>query len=429
MESSTTAFKVRAQLAGFLGIFSPRFSKPMRRFIGDMLFGIQAAQDVKLSQIGRELHEPIRLCKVENRLSRNLAHEGMANGLHECILEHAAASIRDETLLIVDPSDIQKPYARKMDYLDKVRDGSEGELGGNLGYSGCMAVACERGARRMMPLMFRLWSCRAPDFKSENTEVEAVVGAIAAKTGKRGIYVYDRGGDRIGLFERLLDEDLRFIVRLVGNRNLVWRKRTVLAEKLANRCHMLYGTSVTFLSHGRETIVPIQFGVMEVRLPDRPEAALRLVVVKGFGQAPMMLLTNRKGTKSYKSLWKIVEGYLTRWRVEEAIRFIKQAYRLEQMRVLTYERLKNMAALVVCAAHFASVWMGMGERLKILVAHVVELSQRIHKVPEFFYYAVAEGIRRLFTRWGKGWRGGEREKPPDPMEARQGLLDLGFGTA
>ena len=155
----------------------------------------------------------------------------MADGLHECILEHAAASIRDETLLIVDPSDIQKPYARKMDYLDKVRDGSEGELGGNLGYSGCMAVACERGARRMMPLMFRLWSCRAPDFKSENTEVEAVGGAIAAKTGKRSIYVYDRGGDRIGLFERLLDEDLRFIVRLVGNRNLVWRKRTVLAEK------------------------------------------------------------------------------------------------------------------------------------------------------------------------------------------------------
>ena len=46
-----------------------------------------------------------------------------------------------------------------------------------------------------------------------------------------------------------------------------------------------------------------------------------------------------------------------------------------------------------------------------------------------FYYVVAEGIRRLFTRWGKGWRGGAPEKPPDRMEARQGLLDLGFGTA
>ena len=270
-----------------------------------------------------------------------------------------------------------------MDYLDKVRDGSEGEMGRNLGYNGCMAVACERGARRMMPLLFRLWSCRAPDFQSENTEVEAVVDAIASKTEGRGIYVYDRGGDRIGLFERLLDKDLRFIVRLVGNRNLVWRRKTVLAEKLANKCRMLYGTSVTFLSHGREAITPIQFGAMEVALPDKPETPLRLVVVQGFGKAPMMLLTNLRGTKSYRSLWKVVEGYVTRWRVEEALRFIKQAYRLEEMRVLTYERLKNMAALVACAAHFASVWMGMGERLKILVAHVVELSQRIHKVLEF----------------------------------------------
>ena len=428
MESSTTAFKVRAQLDGFLGIFSARFSKPVRRFIGQMVFGIQAAQDVKLSQIGRELQEPIRIGKVENRLSRNLAHEGMAETLHACVLDHAAPSIRQDTLIIVDPTDIQKPYARKMDYLAKVRDGSKGELGENLGYNGCMAVACESGARRMSPLTLRLWSCEAPDFRSENTEVEAVVDPIAERTKGRGIYVYDRGGDRIGFFEHLLDEDLRFIVRLVGNRNLVWRRKTVLAEKLADKCRMLHATKTTFLSHGRESIVPIQFGVLEVTLPDRPGTALRLVVVRGFGEKPMLLLTNLKGTDSFRSLWQVVEGYVTRWRVEEAIRFIKQAYRLEELRVLSYGRIKNMAALVLCAAHFAASWMGLGEKLKILVSHVVDLSQRIHEVPDFFYYAVADGIRRLFTRFGKGWRQA-RGKPPDPMEERQGLLDLGFGTA
>lgn len=425
MDSSTTAFKVRAQLDGFLGIFSPRFSKPMRRFIGQMLFGIQAAQDVKLSQIGRELQEPIRIGKVENRLSRNLAHKGMAERLHECVLDHAAPSIRKDTLIIVDPSDIQKSYARKMECLAKVWDGSKGDVGENLGYSGCMAVACQSGARRMEPLAFRLWSAEAPGFKSENTEVEAVIDSIAAKAQKRGIYVYDRGGDRIGLFEHFVKNGLRFIVRLVGDRNLVWRKRTVLAEKLAGKCRMLHATKVTFLSHGRESIVPIQFGVLEVTLPDRPETALRLVVVKGFGQRPMLLLTNLTGTKSYKSLWQVVEGYVTRWRVEEAIRFIKQAYRLEGLRVLTYERLRNMAALVLCASHFAAAWMGMGERLKILVSHVTDLSQRIHRVPEFFYYAIADGIRRLFTRFGKGWRR-EKEKPPDPSEDRQMLLSLSF---
>ena len=143
-----------------------------------MLFGIQAAQDVKLSQIGRELQEPIRIGKVENRLSRNLAHEGMAEKLHACILDHAAPSIHQDTLIIIDPTDIQKQYARKMDYLAKVRDGSKGELGENLGYNGCMAVACESGARQMSPLVLRLWSSEAPDLRG--------AGLPERKHGSRG---------------------------------------------------------------------------------------------------------------------------------------------------------------------------------------------------------------------------------------------------
>ena len=93
MDSSKTALKVRAQLDGFLGIFSARFSKPMRRFLSQMLFGIQAAQDVKLSRIGRALQESIPIGKTENRLSRNLAHGRMDEALHECVLEHVAPTI------------------------------------------------------------------------------------------------------------------------------------------------------------------------------------------------------------------------------------------------------------------------------------------------------------------------------------------------
>ena len=139
-----------------------------------------------------------------------------------------------------------------MPYLAKVWDGSKGEIGEKLGYSGCMAIACESGARKMTPLMFRLWSSEAPGFLGENTEVEAVIEAIAAKTGKRGIYVYDRGGDRIGLFEKFMEADLRFIVRLVGDRNLLWRNGKKLAGSVAAKCRMRHATSVTFLSHGRE---------------------------------------------------------------------------------------------------------------------------------------------------------------------------------
>ena len=43
---------------------------------------------------------------------------------------------------------------------------------------------------------------------------------------------------------------------------------------------------------------------------------------------------------------------------KETIRFIKQSYRLEDLRVLDYERLRNLAALVMAAAYFAIATAG-----------------------------------------------------------------------
>ena len=67
-----------------------------------------------------------------------------------------------------------------------------------------------------------------------------------------------------------------------------------------------------------------------------------MVVVDGLDQNPLMLLTNRRLTRSRKSQWRIVKSYLSRWRVEETIRFIKQSYRLEDIRLLRYERLRQL---------------------------------------------------------------------------------------
>jgi len=46
----------------------------------------------------------------------------------------------------------------------------------------------------------------------------------------------------------------------------------------------------------------------------------------------MMLLTTLRAARSRRSLQQVVEGYLTRWRVEETIRFVKQAYEIEDVR-------------------------------------------------------------------------------------------------
>ena len=45
---------------------------------------------------------------------------------------------------------------------------------------------------------------------------------------------------------------------------------------------------------------------------------------------------------SFKSQWRIVEGYLSRWRIEETIWFIKQEYGFENIRVHSYNAIRDM---------------------------------------------------------------------------------------
>ena len=90
-----------------------------------------------------------------------------------------------------------------------------------------------------------------------------------------------------------------------------------------------YAQKIKETSSG-EKVYDLEFGARKVGLPGRTEP-LTLVVVDGLGQNPLMLLTNRRVTRSRKSQWRIVKSYSSRWRVEETIRFIKQSYRLEEI--------------------------------------------------------------------------------------------------
>ncbi len=59
MYDTTIAAKLLGQLDSFLGRISPHFPKPVARFIGDMMYGIMAEKDVKLTSVVRALKEGI----------------------------------------------------------------------------------------------------------------------------------------------------------------------------------------------------------------------------------------------------------------------------------------------------------------------------------------------------------------------------------
>ncbi len=234
-------------------------------------------------------------------------------------------------------------------------------------------VGARPDSSEIIPLVHRLYSQNAEDFVSENHELLDVITKVSHATEGRRIFVVDRGGDRRTLYKQLLREDnpIRFIIRQRGDRHLLYGGKLRETFELAERCKTPYAETVIKQKDGREKAYFIQFGFCPVRLPEHPDKPLWLVVAKGFGAKPLMLLTTEPMSRNRKVLWWIVQAYLTRWRVEDTIRFIKQSYNVEDIRVLTYERLKNMAALVLAAAFFTAVQIGYKPKLQILALHAL----------------------------------------------------------
>ena len=146
--------KIRSRLKAQLTRFSPELTvclrKPLRNFVGEMLFGIQASQDVKLSNIARSLQEEIPLLKTEDRLSRNLQAEELETYLRAGLLRLGSRRVEANTVLCLDLSDVRKEHAKKMEFLDQVWDGSRGEV--HLGYWLCSIIGAEVHGSELTPL-------------------------------------------------------------------------------------------------------------------------------------------------------------------------------------------------------------------------------------------------------------------------------------
>jgi hypothetical protein len=402
MNSSRVAFRLREQIDYFSGELSKGLPKTAQRFVREMVYGIQARQSVMLTEVARALEEPIRLKKSHDRLSRQLSREGLGKVLGNNLLARAARHIKEDTLLIIDPTDISKKYAKHMQYLTKVRDGSAGQISD--GYWVCSVVGAQVDSYEIIPLYQHLYSAEAPEFISENAEILRCIDTICSYIGKRGIWVMDRGGDRGELIKPFVEKSKKFLIRLVGNRHLIQAGELRLAADIAAGCQCPYSETVVREDRGQERVFHIEFGFRRVLFPDH-KGALYLLVVKGLGQDPLILLTSLALRRSRKVLWRMVKRYLRRWAIEETIRFWKQSYDVENVRVLGYRSLQNMMSLILVVSYFAAKVLDVGSKLKITAAYVLKAAKRVFGIPDFRYYAIADGLRNLFMRHpGKPYR-------------------------
>jgi hypothetical protein len=390
--SSKIAGKIKSQISLFSQKLSSDFKKPLRKFLVQMLYGIQASKDVKLSNIARSLNEEIALIKTETRLSRNLGRMDLTEQINKSLIADGGKRIKGETVIALDLSDLDKRYAQKMEYLALVRDGSTGETKSS-GYWLMDVLGADVEGEDLIPLYGELYSQGAEGFRSENRQILNAMDRVMEGIGQKGVWAMDRGGDRSRLFKGFFERKLRFVVRLVGERDLILsngQKKNSL--KIAWGCYCPHQRELTIEKDGENKKKTISVGQIRVKLPFSGEP-LFLVVVKGFGEKPMMLLTN-VAVKS-QGVMRILEIYLTRWKCEESYRFIKQAYNLEDVRVLSYTALRNIMVLVQAVFYFVSAELGKKVKLNILLKKIFEKAKRFFEIPEFKQYAIADGIYKI----------------------------------
>ena len=164
MNDTIIAAKAKEQFDIFLSKIFTHFSKPLMRFLREATYGIQASGDTKLSSIVRAIDDDIAPLQTEKRLSRNLEREEIEAKTSAAILAEGAKHVKKDTLILVDPTEIRKEYAYKMEHISRVRDASRSSKEGRdvvvNGYHGCMVAACTSASRRTVPLAFKLWSSR-----------------------------------------------------------------------------------------------------------------------------------------------------------------------------------------------------------------------------------------------------------------------------
>jgi len=394
-ENARTTAAIKGQLSKFSGIIAQGFSKAKQRLIKEMIYGIQAAKDIKLSSVTRVLNEIIPLIKTEDRLSRNLDDEDFTQEINDEICRLGSAKVAEDMVIAIDPGDLRKKYAAKMEYLCRIHDGSEHQLGD--GYWLAKAVAADVGHKKVIPLYLEAYSQEAREFTSENHQLFKVIDTVGSHIGPKGIYAIDRGGDRGKLYDKFLEKgkEKRFVIRLEKTRDLTHKGVKKNCHLLATMLPCPYETVIIKYEDGKEEKVTVSYNALPVRLPGR-DYPLFLVVVKGFGKEPMMLLTSCPiNLKSKEAIWRIVEIYLTRWKCDESFRYIKQCYNLEDIRVRHYTSIRNMVVLVLAVAYFASVYLGDNLKLKMLVERIYLVSKRFFGVPTFFNYAIADGLYNL----------------------------------
>lgn len=306
-----------------------------------------------------------------------------ADHLIERLQRHGVEQLQDEDDLwvIVDPSELRKPYAREMEYLMKVRGlGGEGLVPG---YRTLNALGIGSGGRRGI-LYHRLFSSQADDFESESKEIQQALHSIGTALQERAghlTYIMDTQFDDIAVWGTIWEQRNHLVCRLKHDERLVEEPikrpgqerpsyRQVSVRQATRRAVELARVETEMLvrkrgqQHEKRQPVTAVISACPIRVRYQVDVRTRedgpirykrvwlvLVRLENVDWEPWLLLTDWP-VRDAESAQRIFRMYRQRWSVEDAFKFTKQVLGWEDVQLLDFEGVRTLVALGWVAAGF-----------------------------------------------------------------------------
>jgi hypothetical protein len=412
---STLGHNLKRGIFNFCGKVSNGFRKPTQKFIMDTVFGLIAAKSCFLTEISRQLKEDIALDKTVERLSRNLMNFDGSEELMEAYFTAVSASFDENTVLIIDDSDISKPCSSKLEGLCKVKDGSTGEIADGYWYAGVSALTSQH--KQPIPVYSRVYSTTEASYVSNNAETVKSLEFLSKHFPATNIRALDRGYDGGYIFDYFIPRDESFVMRMVGNRNCIHEGETILISELVKRFKGKYSLKFE-AKDGKKSDCKIS--IVPVSLPKYPNKVLNLVICRGLGKDPLLLLTSLDGDDQRLCV-TITKVYLMRWRIEEYYKFKKQGFGFEKFLVRSLTSIRNLDLLLTVAiGYMGALSEKVSESIEVL--EIIEASKRLYGLSKFTLYAISDGLAAIFAKSYVGIRAFFRRPMPSLQLSFPGWL-------
>ena len=334
------------------------------------VWGIIGSGSCKVSQIAASnpLTAPI---KHSERRLRRLVHgenkraELSAEALGGVLSSEGAKRLKGEheVLLVIDESDLRKPFASELEHLDTVRD-LEGKPVS--GFHTLVVLGIGESGQRAL-LYQTSFSAQAPNFKSVNDEyckaIKQTSQALREQHVGRLLWVMDRGFDARQLLSWIHERGECFVVRTQHPKRKAKMRLDGPTKALQN---WLTDTSPVgqvplakrlFTNTSSKAVYQVGVRVVKVELEQLPGIDVTAVELSHLKVAkPWLLLSNLRLTnepaQQLTLATRIVQAYRQRWAIEDLFSWTKDALNWESVRVLDYSALRTLVAFAWLAAAF-----------------------------------------------------------------------------